>query len=132
MTSVGILQIVIFFGLILACAPSRLGAYMARVFEGQRTFLHPVLRWLEVLTYKVVGREGRRGAALDAVHGVAAELQHLRLSCSPTCSSVLQGVLPFNPQDFGAAQRHPRSGLQHGRRASSRTRTGSPMAASRR
>ena len=28
---------------------------MARVFEGQRTFLHPVLRWLEVLTYKVTG-----------------------------------------------------------------------------
>ena len=31
------------------------GAFMASVFEGERTFLHPVLRWLEVLTYKVIG-----------------------------------------------------------------------------
>src|ERR1044071_343356 len=54
MTSAGILQIAIFFALILVCAKP-LGAFMARVFEGQRTFLHPLLRWLEVLTYKVSG-----------------------------------------------------------------------------
>ena len=54
MTSLGVLQIVIFLGLILVCAKP-LGAYMARVFEGQRTFMHPVLRWLEVLTYKAAG-----------------------------------------------------------------------------
>ena len=54
MTGVGILQIALFLGLVLVCAKP-LGAYMARVFDGQRTFLHPVLRWLEVLTYKVVG-----------------------------------------------------------------------------
>src|SRR5437588_10949147 len=54
MTSVGIFQIAVFFGLILICARP-LGAYMARVFEGQRTFMHPVLRWLEALTYKVAG-----------------------------------------------------------------------------
>src|SRR6478672_11731952 len=54
MTSAGIVQIAIFFGLILLCARP-LGSYMARVFEGQRTFLHPVLRWLEVLTYKAAG-----------------------------------------------------------------------------
>src|SRR5690349_19810312 len=54
MTSIGLLQIAIFFGLILACAKP-LGGFMARIFEGQRTFLHPVLRWLEVLTYKLIG-----------------------------------------------------------------------------
>jgi potassium-transporting ATPase potassium-binding subunit len=54
MTSIGILQIAIFLGLILVCTKP-LGAYMARVFEGQRTFVHPVLRWLEVLTYKLIG-----------------------------------------------------------------------------
>src|ERR1700680_235966 len=54
MTAVGILQIALFFGLILICVKP-LGAYMARVFEGERTFLHPVLRWLEVLTYKAAG-----------------------------------------------------------------------------
>ena len=54
MTPTGILQIAIFLALILVCAKP-LGAYMARVFNGERTFLHPVLRWLEVLTYKVTG-----------------------------------------------------------------------------
>jgi len=45
MTSNGILQIMLFFGLLLLCTKP-LGAYMARVFEGQRTFMHPLLRWL--------------------------------------------------------------------------------------
>ncbi|MBV8902835.1 MAG: potassium-transporting ATPase subunit KdpA, partial [Acidobacteriia bacterium] len=54
MTGTGILQIAIFLGLVLICTKP-LGAYMVRVFEGERTFLHPVLHWLEVLTYKVAG-----------------------------------------------------------------------------
>jgi len=54
MTTVGIFQIALFFALILACTKP-LGAFMAKVFEGQRTFLHPVLRWLETLTYKLIG-----------------------------------------------------------------------------
>ena len=52
MTSIGVLQIAIFFGLILICTKP-LGAFMAKLFEGQRTFLHQALRWLEVLTYKL-------------------------------------------------------------------------------
>src|SRR5205823_14191470 len=54
MTVMGVLQIALFFALILVCTKP-LGAFMARVFEGRRTFLHPVLRWLEVLTYKISG-----------------------------------------------------------------------------
>ena len=46
MTSLGILQIVVFFALIVLCTKP-LGAYMARVFQGQRTFMHPTLRWLD-------------------------------------------------------------------------------------
>ena len=69
MTSVGIFQIAVFFGLILICARP-LGAYMARVFEGQRTFMHPVLRWLEALTYKVAGIR-------EAIEAVGAELRYL-------------------------------------------------------
>ena len=54
MTSLGWLQIALFLALILLCAKP-LGGFIARVFEGQRTFLHPVLRWLEALTYKASG-----------------------------------------------------------------------------
>src|SRR5450759_2195436 len=99
MTSIGILQIALFFGLILLCTKP-LGAYMARVFEGQRTFMHPVLRWLEVLTYKLcVVRED-------------VEQRWTQYTASLLCFSIFgfllvyllqraQAYLPFNPQNFG-------------------------------
>ena len=99
MTSVGILQIALFFGIILICTKP-LGAYMAKVFEGQRTFLHPALRWLEVLTYKIAGiRED-------------VEQRWTMYTASLLSFSIFgfllvyvlqraQAYLPFNPQNFG-------------------------------
>ena len=49
-----IIQLVLFFGLIIGLAPV-LGRFMARVFSGQRTFLHPVLQPVENAIYKVSG-----------------------------------------------------------------------------
>ncbi len=43
------------FALLLLCLTPPLGIFMANVFEGKRTFLHPVFGWLERLTYKVGG-----------------------------------------------------------------------------
>ena len=54
MTGNGILQIAVFFGLILLITKP-LGAFMAKVFQGERTFLHPVIRPLERLVYKLCG-----------------------------------------------------------------------------
>src|SRR5260370_39301070 len=73
---------------------------MARVFAGERTFMHPVLRWLEVLVYKLSGvREDVEqrwtqyaGALLSfSVFGflLAYVLQRS------------QAYLPLNPQNFG-------------------------------
>ena len=99
MTSIGILQIALFFGIILICTKP-LGAYMAKVFEGQRTFLHPALRWLEVLTYKVSGvRED-------------VEQRWTMYTASLLSFSIFgfllayvlqraQAYLPLNPQNFG-------------------------------
>ena len=47
MTANGILQIALFFVVLLALTKP-LGAFMAKVFAGERTFLHPVLRPLAV------------------------------------------------------------------------------------
>ena len=55
MTSVGILQILVFFGLILLLTKP-VGLFMARVFQDDRTFLHPVLRPVERLVYRAVRR----------------------------------------------------------------------------
>jgi len=99
MTSLGILQIALFFGLILMCTKP-LGAFMARLFEGQRTFLHPVFRWLEVLTYKLIGvkedveqRWTQYTASLLSFSIFGFLLVYLIQRA--------QAYLPFNPQNFG-------------------------------
>ena len=43
MTTNGWIQIALFFLVIIVCVKP-LGRYMARVFEGERTFLSPILR----------------------------------------------------------------------------------------
>src|SRR5215831_12021100 len=105
MTGLGVFQIVLFLALILICAKP-LGAYMTRVFEGRRTFLHPVLRWLEVLTYKAAGvredveqRWTQYAASLLSFSIFGFILVYLLQRA--------QGFLPFNPQHFGAANVSP-------------------------
>ena len=105
MTTVGILQIAIFLGLILVCAKP-LGSFMARLFEGERTFLHPVLRWLEVLTYKVAGV--KEDVEQKWTHYTASLLSFSIFGFVILyLLQRLQGMLPLNPQGFGAAQVSP-------------------------
>ena len=105
MTSNGLLQIMLFFGLVLICAKP-LGAFMARVFEGQRTFLHPVLRWLEVLTYKLIGV--REDVEQRWRHYTASLLSFSIFSfLFVYLLQRAQGVLPFNPQGFNAGNVSP-------------------------
>ena len=54
MTTLGVYQILFFFLVILAITKP-MGAFMARVFEGERTFLHPVLGPLERAIYRLGG-----------------------------------------------------------------------------
>ena len=49
----GFLQVAIFVAIVIALTKP-LGAYMARVFTGQRVFLSPVLDGPERLTYKAL------------------------------------------------------------------------------
>jgi potassium-transporting ATPase potassium-binding subunit len=105
MTSLGILQIALFFALILLCTKP-LGAFMAKVFEGRRTFLHPVLRWLEVLTYKVIGvredveqRWTQYTAALLSFSIFGFLLVYFIQRA--------QAYFPFNPQNFGTPNVSP-------------------------
>ena len=98
MTPNGVLQIVVYFLVILALAKP-MGVFMARLFEGKRTFLHPVFRPLETLTYKLVGiRED-------------TEQRWTQYTASLLAFSIfsflfayalqrLQGILPLNPQRF--------------------------------
>src|SRR5262249_34241300 len=101
----GILQILLFFGLIwLLTKP--VGLFMSRLFQGERTFLHPILRPIEALVYKACGvreneeqRWTRYAGSLLAFSFVAFLFPYAMIR--------LQGLLPLNPQGFGAAQVAP-------------------------
>src|SRR5579862_3951711 len=99
MTPTGLLQIAIYF-LILLLLTKPMGSFMARLFEGERTFLHPVVRPLERLVYKLSAvdenheqRWTEYAASLLAFSLVGILLTYL--------IQRVQGMLPFNPQGFG-------------------------------
>ena len=52
MTTIGWIQILLYCAIIVAITPV-LGAYMTRVFNGERTFLSPMLRPVEAALYWV-------------------------------------------------------------------------------
>jgi len=54
MTLLGIAQILIYF-LLIVVLTKPIGLFMYRVYEGQRTFLHPILRPLERAIYWLGG-----------------------------------------------------------------------------
>src|ERR1700681_2372029 len=59
MTVIGWIQILLYCAIIVAIVPV-LGAYMTRVFNGERTFLSPVFRPLETVLYRISGVDERR------------------------------------------------------------------------
>src|SRR5271163_4793772 len=105
MTSNGLLQIAIYFVVLLALTKP-VGTFMAGLFEGKRTFLHPVFRPLEVLFYKVSGvkenteqRWTQYAASLLAFSIFSALFVYV--------VQRFQGWLPFNPQGFNASNVPP-------------------------
>ncbi|HEY6258983.1 MAG TPA: potassium-transporting ATPase subunit KdpA, partial [Xanthobacteraceae bacterium] len=59
MTVIGWIQILLYCAIIVAIVPV-LGAYMTRVFNGERTFLSPVFRPVESVLYRISGVDERR------------------------------------------------------------------------
>ena len=59
MTLIGWIQIILYCAIIVALTPV-LGAYMTRVFNGERTFLSPILRPVETALYWVGGIDEKR------------------------------------------------------------------------
>lgn len=54
MTTLELVQIVVYFALVIVCTPL-LGGYMARVYGGERTWITPVLQPVEKLLYRLIG-----------------------------------------------------------------------------
>jgi K+-transporting ATPase ATPase A chain len=96
MTANGILQIAIFCA-IVAITAVPLGTYMARVFNGERTFLSPVLGPLERAVYWVSGVDPKKEQHW-LTYAVAVLLFHVFCFASLYALLRLQYYLPFNPQ----------------------------------
>jgi len=102
MTLLGVSQIVIYFLIVLALTKP-VGGFMYRVFEGQRTFLHPVLRPIERLIYWLGGVEEKVEQTWVCY---TASLISLSTFCFlfPYAIQRLQGLLPLNPMHFSTGQ----------------------------
>ncbi len=98
--SSGILQIGIYLVVLLALARP-LGAYMARVYEGQRTFLDPLMRPVERVIYRACGVRPEDGMTWKT-YAIAMLLFNALGVLVVYALQRLQGVLPLNPQGFGA------------------------------
>jgi len=96
MTFNGWFQIVLFIAITIALAKP-LGIFMAKVFNGERTFLHPVLRPLERLVYRLTGVDEKREMHWTE-YAVAMLLFSLVSLLLLYVIQRLQGYLPFNPQ----------------------------------
>jgi len=105
MTPLAVVQIVAFFVLLLLLTRP-VGAHMARVFEGGRTFLHPVLGGLERGTYRLLGVDPKQDMTWTR-YSVAMLMFSLVSMLFTYAVLRLQGVLPLNPQHFGAQQMPP-------------------------
>jgi len=100
MTANGWLQFALFC-LILLASVRPVGAYLARVLEGERTWLDPLLRPIERLLYKLSGVE--EGHEMNWREYAMAVLGFSGVSLLATYGiERLQAHLPFNPQGLAA------------------------------
>jgi K+-transporting ATPase ATPase A chain len=96
MSGNGVFQVALYFGVLTALALP-LGALMARVYRGERTFLTPVVGPVERLIYRIAGINAddtmnwKRYALSALIFNVLGALVVYGLQR-------LQGVLPLNPQ----------------------------------
>jgi len=94
----GLIQYALYFGILLLLTKP-LGLYMAKVYQGKKTFMEKSLGWLERLLYKIAGVDAKAemnwrqyavAVIMFSVGGFVLLYAILRL----------QGALPMNPQNF--------------------------------
>ncbi|MGA3137728.1 MAG: potassium-transporting ATPase subunit KdpA [Xanthobacteraceae bacterium] len=100
MTFMGWVQIACYCAVIVAITPP-LGAYMTRIFNGERTFLTPILRPIEIRLYKIAGVDERREQHA-VTYTVAMLLFHVGGFVILYALMRLQQWLPFNPAEQAA------------------------------
>jgi K+-transporting ATPase ATPase A chain len=100
MTAIGWIQIILYCAIVVALVKP-LGWYMTRVFNGERTFLSPILRPVEAGIYWIGGVDEQREQHW-LTYTVAMLLFHVGGFLIIYLLMRLQAVLPFNPAEQSA------------------------------
>jgi K+-transporting ATPase ATPase A chain len=104
MTANGIFQILLFIAVVIALAKP-LGAFMAKVFAGERTWLHRVLRPVETAIYKICGIDEAAEQHWTRYAGSALVFSAVSLLFAYLIQR-LQQWFPLNPQGLGNVGEH--------------------------
>src|SRR5712691_8641974 len=101
MTVNGWIQILFFFGVILACTKP-MGIFMHQVMEGERHLLSKPLGWLERLVYRLSGVDGAEQRwTTYSLAMLAFSLVTLLVTYA---IQRLQAMLPLNPQKLAGVE----------------------------
>jgi K+-transporting ATPase ATPase A chain len=100
MTGQGVLQLLLYV-VVLVLLVKPLGAFMAAVYEGRRTFLSPVLGPVERVIYRLAGVDEKMESDWKR-YTLQVLLVNLIGFLVVYLMQRLQGVLPLNPQGFAA------------------------------
>lgn len=98
------LQFILFLGLLIFLTPP-LGKFMAKVFSGERTFMHSPLGWLERLVYKGCGIDDKKDMGWKE-YALSLMTFNILGIVVLFVFQLAQGFLPFNPQGLGAITWH--------------------------
>jgi potassium-transporting ATPase potassium-binding subunit len=99
MTANGWLQFVVFFAVLLLLMRP-LGLYIARVLEGEKTFLDPLLRPIERLIYRASGIHADQEMSWQQYAVAMLIFSFVSLLLTYIIERA-QGLLPWNPQHLG-------------------------------
>jgi len=97
-------EIVFTIGLTLALSVP-LGAYLARVWTGRRTWLDPILKPVEAVAYTAFGVDRSKGQGWLAYTGSVMAFSAAGFALLYGILR-LQGLLPYNPQGFAGLSPH--------------------------
>jgi len=98
-TANGILQILLYF-VVVALLAKPVGAYMAKVFSGERTWMHRLLRPLESAVYRICGIDETAEQDWTAYAGGVLVFSAVSLLLTYLLQRIQQW-LPLNPQGLG-------------------------------
>ncbi|HEU0123697.1 MAG TPA: potassium-transporting ATPase subunit KdpA [Bryobacteraceae bacterium] len=101
MSSNGIAQFLFFFA-VIAVLTKPLGIYMARLFQGERTFLHPILQPIERFCYRFTGVNEQEEQTWRTYTGSVLSFSLFGFLFVYALGR-LQGFLPWNPAGMGTA-----------------------------